>query len=677
VFDEATNLPETYRGRLFGVDPLANHVIMSEISPDRSSFQTRDVGLAISSTDERFRPVDIKLGPDGALYAADWYDRQVNHYRNHQGQIEPESGRIYRLSARGEVGRRKAVDLGSLASADLVALLESPNKWTRQTVLRLLGDRKDRAVVPVLQSWLREKTGQPALEALWALHIVGALDERTALDSLDHPDAYVRLWTVRLLCDTPPLSSSVAAALEHRASVEPDLVVRSQLASSARRLEASQSLPIVRELLARSEDRADIHIPLLLWWAIEAKVGTDPDAVLHLFETPSIWNLPIVQSTIAERLMRRFAAAGSRADLARAAKLLAMAPGSDSVKKLMAGFEAAYSGRALTGLPPELSAALEKAGGQSLALQLRRGNPEAVAEALHILINENSDRSEQMALVQVVGEAPRPVFKPVLLRLALHSSDNALRTAALSALAGYDDPAIAQEVIAGLGGMSDDVQSAAFNLLVSRKVWTSPLLSALESRTLDFRIIPREVVERIALLGDAAMSRRADRVFGPFSSSTPTELRAEIGRMTAVIRQFAGVPKPGKAIFERTCANCHTLYSKGGKVGPDLTTYRRDDLDTMLLNIVNPSAEIREGYGTTVVATEDGRVLSGIVVERDKNVLVLRGADGKTVALSRSEIESEQTAATSLMPQGLLKGLSDQDLRDLFAYLRTTQPLID
>ncbi len=103
-----------------------------------------------------------------------------------------------------------------------------------------------------------------------------------------------------------------------------------------------------------------------------------------------------------------------------------------------------------------------------------------------------------------------------------------------------------------------------------------------------------------------------------------------------MIRAGSGVPKPGKQIFDQQCARCHTLFGKGGKVGPDLTTYRRDDLETMLLNIVNPSAEIREGYArTSIVAMTDGRVLSGIVVEQDKNVVVLRGSDGKDIVLAR------------------------------------------
>ena len=190
------------------------------------------------------------------------------------------------------------------------------------------------------------------------MNLVGGLDESTALQALDHADRYVRLWTARLLCDANKVSPTVAAKLADRAAVEPDVEVRSQLASSAKRLPAHDALPIVTVLLTHGEDARDIHIPLLLWWAIEAKVATDPDTVLKLFEDRAVWDRPIAAGTIEERLMRRFAAAGTRKDLDRFALLLAMAPGAGHRKSLMAGFEAAFAGRSLAGLPESLADAL-------------------------------------------------------------------------------------------------------------------------------------------------------------------------------------------------------------------------------------------------------------------------------------------------------------------------------
>jgi putative heme-binding domain-containing protein len=128
-------------------------------------------------------------------------------------------------------------------------------------------------------------------------------------------------------------------------------------------------------------------------------------------------------------------------------------------------------------------------------------------------------------------------------------------------------------------------------------------------------------------------------------------------------------------LFKARCAACHKLFFKGGNVGPDLTSYQRDNLGTMLLSIVNPNAEIREGYQYYTVETKDGRSLSGFFVERDRQVTVLRGLDGENITLSALEIAELQPVGRSLMPEGLLDGLSEQELRDFFAYLRISQPI--
>ncbi len=509
------------------------------------------------------------------------------------------------------------------------------------------------------------------------LNLVGRLDESTALQALDHADRYVRLWTARLLCDANQVSPAVAAKLAHRAAVEPDVEVRSQLACSAKRLSAHNALPIVAALLTHGEDAHDIHIPLLLWWAIEAKVATDPDAVLKLFEDRTVWDRPIAAGTIEERLMRRFAAAGTRKDLDRCARLLAMAPGAGHRKALMAGFEAAFAGRSLAGVPESLADALAKYSGQSVSLGLRQHKPEAIAEALNLLRNEQGDRSKQLQYLQILGEVRVPGAVPVLLGLGCHSPDNALRAAALGALANYDDPAIAGEVLKTYGSLSDDVLSAAQNLLVTRRGWAMQLLEAIDERAIDSRTLSRETTDKLHLLGDIRIHELMIRHFGALKPATSAELQAEINRLAIVVRTGPGTPKPGRQIFQDQCARCHSLFGKGGKVGPDLTTYRRDDLEAMLLNIVNPSAEIREGYASQVVATTDGRTLSGIVAEQDHNVVVLRGSDGKELTLARDAIEEIKPSRASLMPEGLLKSLGEQQVRDLFAYLRSTQPIID
>lgn len=123
------------------------------------------------------------------------------------------------------------------------------------------------------------------------------------------------------------------------------------------------------------------------------------------------------------------------------------------------------------------------------------------------------------------------------------------------------------------------------------------------------------------------------------------------------------------------CASCHKLFFKGGQVGPDLTNYQRDHLGTMLTSIVDPNAEIREGYQYYAIEMTDDRSLTGFLVDRDPQVVVLRGLDGEDITLRQAEIREMRPMGRSLMPEGLLEALSDQQLRDLFAYLRISQPI--
>src|SRR5262249_33474437 len=162
----------------------------------------------VTTTDQWFKPVDIKTGPDGAIYIADWYDGQVNHYRNHEGQMDKSNGRIYRLRS-VTAKPLPRFDLNTRSTAELVETLRHTNKWFRQEALRLLGDRKDAAAIPMLTDMVRTNTGQLALESFWALNLSGGFSEKVALETLEHADPFVRLWIVRLLGDAGNVSNGV------------------------------------------------------------------------------------------------------------------------------------------------------------------------------------------------------------------------------------------------------------------------------------------------------------------------------------------------------------------------------------------------------------------------------------------------------------------------------------
>jgi putative heme-binding domain-containing protein len=667
---EAEALQPFFRGKLFGCEPLQGRVVMSEVMADGSTFKTRDVGYAVTSSDKWFRPVDIKEGPDGAIYVADWYDRQVNHYRNHEGQVDPSNGRIYRIKAKG-AKLSAAENLGALSDADLVQRLTSASRWTRQTALRLLWDGRANSVMPLLVAKASSTTGPRALDFLWGLNAVGGLTEDVARKLLSHPEPAVREWIVRLLGDKNEVSPETATALAGMAALEPDVHVRSQLASSARRLRAEDDLAIVSRLAEHGEDVKDPHIPLMIWWAVEAKVEKSPDDVLHAFADRTLWDKPLIKDAVLDRLMRRFAQAGSRQDFLNAARLFELSPGAAYTAKLQSGFEEGVKGRPLSTLPKELVTAMRKAGVKNEIIAIRLGDPDATAAGLKALNDPSASKERRLRLTEVFGEIDNAEAAKVLASIAV-SNDRDLAKEALVSLQRGITPDIAKQIAEALPKFSDEVQVAAMNLLASRAESTAPLLEAISGMRIEAKKVPQDVVAKIRLNSpDAAL-----KIFGAEKKQTTGELQVEIDRVNKVLNSGSGSPYEGFKVFSMTCAGCHKLFGQGGQIGPDLTAFKRDDLQNMLLNIVHPNAEIREGYVNYILTTKDGRTLTGFLADEDKQAVVIRGIDGANVTIARAEIQEMKPTGFSLMPEGLMQGLEDQQIRDLFAYLRSTQPLV-
>jgi len=667
-------LPAQYHGKLFGVEPMQGQVVQAEIDGDGSTFRTKDINRVVKTSDRRFRPVDIKVGPDGAIYVADLYEPQISHREHFSGQIDKSDGRIYRLvNARAK--SRAAVDLGKKTTRELVDLLAHPNKWYRQSALRLIGDRRDKSMIPLLKIRIAESDGQLALECLWALNLSGGLDDAVAAKTLGHDDPFVRLWTVRLLCDDHRVSPAIAKQLAALAKSESYVEVRSQLACSAKRLPAGDGLPIVRNLLAHSEDASDPHLPLLLWWAMESKAKSDPQAIVDLFKDAKLWSLPIVKQTILERVMRRFAQSGTRNDLLMCAELFAQSPGNDANAVLMRGFEAAFKGRPLTGLPAELTKQLSKAGGGSLTFRVRQGDKAAVKTALAAISNAKTPLTKRIEYAQVFGEVREPASVPVLLRVLGDAKSDKLQMTILTALQPYKDDGIATTTLSLYGKFSPDVRAVAQTLLVSRPAWNRLFLEAVDAGKIDRKTIPLDVVRQMTLHRDERIAALVKKHWKDIRGATTAEMQAAVARFQKVLAAGSGDPYKGKLHYNNSCGKCHILFGGGGRIGPDLTAFKRDDTTRMLINIVNPSAEIREGFETYLVVTEDGRTVTGFLFDRDNRVVVVRGTDGQNITIPRDKIEAMVRQKKSLMPEGLLKELSEQQVRDLFAYLKSAQPL--
>ncbi len=692
AFAAGTAIPSGLQGMLFAIDPLHNEVIAARRDPRGSSFTTQDLGVMVKSSDPAFRPVHIANAPDGSLFVSDMYEYYIAHGQHYQNQIDPTTGRIYRIAGR-DLNLEKDVNLAARTESELLKLLSHPNKWHRDTAVRLLGERSSESTLHTLREMVISESGPAAWNALWALHQAGGMDVSTAMQALRHPEAPVRLWAVRFLGDTygihrnlglpgasqeaRALPRSLYGTLLEQARIESNAEVRSQMASSARRLESTQGLDLTAVLMSHEEDISDPFIPLLCWWVFEAHIPSRTDEVVEWFTKQDFSASPMVTAHILPRLARRLAVDTRRHDLLLLADLFEAAPDDSYTRALLEGYGEAFRGRGITAstIPDRLAASLQNLSTASLALRLRQGEDSAFNEALTVIRSHDAPLETRISYTRTLGEMHRDEDLEFLIDLASGDGEPSLRKAAMTALGSYDDNRVADTMLELLPGLPRDLRVTALTLLCGRPQWTTRLLAAVESRILPPDLIPREIIDLLTTSSEPGISQRAAQLLKTDTPEAASRENMDTEAVLSIIQSAPGNPYDGESIYMERCGVCHRLFFKGGDVGPDLTSYQRKDLGTMLISILNPGAEIREGYQFVTIQTVNDRSLAGFQVDRDNQITVLRGLDGQDITLENTEIRSIASNGRSLMPDGLLNGLDDQEIRDLFAYLRISQPI--
>jgi putative heme-binding domain-containing protein len=291
---------------------------------------------------------------------------------------------------------------------------------------------------------------------------------------------------------------------------------------------------------------------------------------------------------------------------------------------------------------------------------------------LKVVDSASGDRKRRLRIIEALGDVDVEHAAEHLAAVAARLETPEITRAALIALQRHNNGLVARIVGPAVPKMDEESQIAAMNLLASRAESTPALLELVSSGQMNAKKIPGDIVAKIRLTAP----EKATKIFGAEKKQTSGELQVEIDRINKVLAQGSGSPYEGFKVYGMACGTCHKLFTQGGEIGPDLTAFKRDDLPNMLLNIVHPNAEIREGYVNYLVTTKDGRALTGFLADEDKQTVVIRGIDGANMTIGRADIEEMKPTGASLMPEGLLQALDDQQIRDLFAYLRSTQPLV-
>jgi putative membrane-bound dehydrogenase-like protein len=674
------SFPKRFEGRYIAGNLLSNGVYWYDLDPKGSSFTSKHAGELLVANDTWFRPVDLQSGPDGAVYVADWYDKRANHV-DPVDNWDKTNGRIYKIEPKSQFSLQEPPTLlNTLSSDKLVDYLKHANDWYPREARRILAERRDPSILPRLRRIVEDEKGQFALEAFWALYVSGGPDDGFALKSMHHADEDVRTWTVRLLCDPKKVSRPIASELVKLARTDRSPTVRSQLACSSKRLPGPDCLAIVQELLKRDEDVNDPHIPLLLWWAIEDKAISYRYQVVSLLKDADSWRMPIVRSTIIERIGRRYLAEGGGADLAACAHLMSNAPGKSELDLLLRGMEKALDGRRLTSVPTILEKQLSKLLQEQpenltvLRFAFRLGSEAAYERALSLAGDEKKPESARINMIELLGQAGKADSVPVLLQSLTHAKTDSLRSALVGALQSFPEPSIAGRLLDLYPSLSPALRSKVQTLLLSRPSFHQALVDAVDTGRIAAKDVPLEQVRRLAADKDERITRLVEKHWGKVSPPPPGAKVARINAILHALGQRPGDMAKGKEYFTKVCATCHTLHGEGNKVGPDLTTADRKNRQFMVTNIVDPSAVIRPEFVSQVIAVRDGRQLSGLIVETNGDTFTLVNDKNERTLLTKQQIEAMEPSSVSLMPENLLDQFDEQQIRDLFAYLQSDPP---
>jgi putative heme-binding domain-containing protein len=302
----------------------------------------------------------------------------------------------------------------------------------------------------------------------------------------------------------------------------------------------------------------------------------------------------------------------------------------------------------------------------------RLGSATARDAALERCQDATTPEVDRIALVELLGQLANPRSQQVLLGIFTRDKSPAVRLAAVSALGSFQGPEVAGTLIDRYALVSPSVRDRILSLLCTRPAWASTLLEAIARNRVAAKDLTLGQVQQLARLGEPALLARLDTLWGKVPQSGSPQKLQRIAEVRGLLPEGdKGNPDRGKPIFQEHCAVCHRLFGQGETIGPDLTGADRGNLDFLLTSLVDPSAAIRKEYQAQSVALQDGRVMSGLIVDENDRTLTLVGSDRQRSVIPRSQVEEVKPSDVSLMPEGLLEKLSEPQIRDLFRYLQS------
>lgn len=281
------------------------------------------------------------------------------------------------------------------------------------------------------------------------------------------------------------------------------------------------------------------------------------------------------------------------------------------------------------------------------------------------------------ALTALVAAGDPSVLDAVSEVLANSESPAEFRGRVLDALVRLNDEKVAKVVLGHLSQLGPEIRPRAFELLTQRPEWSKPLLASIAAKQIDKDALNMNQLRRVASFKDEELQKQFVALYGTIREGRNPNREQVYWKMRDFLGGTPGDPQAGVAVFKKVCAQCHKMYGEGAEVGPDITRNGRSNWDQLLQNVFDPSAVIGPGFQARIVATTDGRILTGLPVEESDQRIVLKIQGGKLETIPRDQIDEYKVSELSMMPEELEKLVTPQELADLMAYLALDKPPTD
>jgi putative membrane-bound dehydrogenase-like protein len=689
--------PAEYKGAVLMGNIHDSTVHQDRLTPNGSSFKDSFVRDFVRSNDGWFRPVSTQVGPDGAVWIMDWYDKYPC-YQN--AQADPEGvdrthGRIWRIVYTGDDADKPVpshpdgLNLEKASTDELVHNLAHPNVWRRRMARRILSERRDPASrPPLLDLFQNGDSLESRLAAFWTLHTSGQLQDSDLRLAARDKEAAIRAWTARLIGERDEPTVEMGELLESLAS-DNDPSVRLAVTTAVRQF-VSGSLTvntppaktceadlgaILGKVYFHPQSATDPLIPFLLWTSIEPLLANNPAPFLDWFAENGMRN-PKLGETLLRKTMRRLCDTGDADKIQSGLAFIGSLP-EDAAPLAVGSLNGLIEGEKGKNFSPdqntsEILARLRRNPNHDVAFRARQlgaawGDKAALQAAIDTLLSSTQSVDDRVQAIESLRQQKTPEIRSAFAKVIGGEAPQAVQNAAILGMSQVGGDDVPEALLSNWKNFSTATRQTAAETLASRANWAQQLLDSIEKKRISSSDLPVTVIRTLVRSKNAAVRKRAESVIGKYHESNPDKLKLISQKLQVVLHGPIDLEK-GHQIAQRTCFVCHKLYGEGADVGPDLTGVGRSSLEALLSNVIAPNQIVGAGYENVEIETKDGRSVSGRMIENTDSRVTLRSIGPKEETIGKKDIATLRVSELSVMPEGL-EQMPDDDFRNLIWYI--------